>query len=130
MQRVIKLWKVSETFGAKQFVCKNGKKIHRTRATFILSNPFYYGHFRYSGEIYEGKHEPMVAKKLWDQVQEVMRQRDDRDIRVKLNHRHIADFWFARLVDDDHWRIQGKDPVKRHATFLHLLPLHEKTERF
>ena len=54
---------------------KNGKKIHRTRATFILSNPFYYGHFRYSGEIYEGKHEPMVAKKLWDQVQEVMRQR-------------------------------------------------------
>ncbi len=54
---------------------KNGKKIHRTRATFILSNPFYYGHFRYSGEIYEGKHEPIVEKKLWDKVQEVMKER-------------------------------------------------------
>jgi site-specific DNA recombinase len=54
---------------------KNGKKIHRTRATFILSNPFYYGHFRYSGEIYEGKHEPIVDKKLFDKVQEVMKER-------------------------------------------------------
>ena len=54
---------------------KNGKKIHRTRATFILSNPFYYGHFRFNKEIYEGKHEPIVEKKLWDKVQEVMKQR-------------------------------------------------------
>ncbi len=54
---------------------KHGKKIHRTRATFILSNPFYYGHFRYSGEVYEGKFEPIVDKKLFDKVQEVMKQR-------------------------------------------------------
>ncbi len=58
-----------------QLLTKHGKKIHRTRATFILSNPFYYGHFRYSGEIYEGKFEPIVEKKLWDKVQEVMKQR-------------------------------------------------------
>ena len=54
---------------------KNGKRIHRTRATFILSNPFYYGHFRFNKEIYEGKHEPIVEKKLWDKVQEVMKER-------------------------------------------------------
>ncbi len=54
---------------------KHGKRIHRTRATFILSNPFYYGHFRYSGEVYEGKFEPIVDKKLFDRVQEVMKQR-------------------------------------------------------
>ena len=54
---------------------KNGKKIHRTRATFILSNPFYYGHFRFNKEVYEGKHEPVVDKKLWDKVQEVMKER-------------------------------------------------------
>ena len=58
-----------------QLLTKHGKKIHRTRATFILSNPFYYGHFRYAGEVYEGKFEPIVSKKLFDRVQEVMKQR-------------------------------------------------------
>ncbi len=58
-----------------QLLTKHGKKIHRTRATFILSNPFYYGHFRYAGEVYEGKFEPLVEKKLWDKVQEVMKER-------------------------------------------------------
>ena len=58
-----------------QLLTKHGKKIHRTRASFILSNPFYYGHFRYAGEVYEGKHEPLVAKQLFDKVQEVMKER-------------------------------------------------------
>jgi len=54
-------------------VSRIGQRIHISRATFILSNPFYYGHFRYGGEIYEGKHEPIVSKKLFDQVQMVMK---------------------------------------------------------
>ena len=56
-----------------QLLTKHGKKIHRTRSSFILSNPFYYGHFRYSGEVYEGKFEPIVSKKLFDQVQAVLK---------------------------------------------------------
>jgi len=51
------------------------KRIHKDRIKFILSNPFYYGHFRYAGEIHEGKHEPIIAKKLFDKVQEVLKQR-------------------------------------------------------
>ena len=66
------LQSIGEYFEANRLVSKNGKRIHISRASFILSNPFYYGHFRYSGEIYEGKYEPIVAKKLWDKVQEVM----------------------------------------------------------
>jgi DNA invertase Pin-like site-specific DNA recombinase len=62
---------------------KHGKKIHRTRATFVLSNPFYYGHFRYSGEVYEGKHEPIVSKKLFDQVQEVLKRKSRPTYRKK-----------------------------------------------
>ena len=52
-----------------------GKKFHRDRITFILSNPFYYGHFRYGGEIHEGKHQPVITKKIFDKVQEVLKQR-------------------------------------------------------
>ncbi len=66
---------IGEYFEQNRLVSKSGKRIHISRATFILSNPFYTGLFRYAGEIYEGKHEPIVAKKLFDNVQEVMKQR-------------------------------------------------------
>jgi site-specific DNA recombinase len=56
-------------------ISKSGKRIHITRATFILKNPFYIGLFRYAGEIYEGRHEPIITKKLFDKVQEVLKQR-------------------------------------------------------
>ncbi|MBI2599762.1 recombinase family protein [Candidatus Daviesbacteria bacterium] len=41
----------------------------------VLTNPFYYGHFKFLGEIHEGKHTPIITKKLWDTVQEVWRKR-------------------------------------------------------
>jgi len=66
---------IGEYFERNHLVAKNGKRINISRATFILSNPFYYGHFRYNSEIYEGKYEPIVAKKLWDIVQEVMKRK-------------------------------------------------------
>ena len=54
---------------------RGGKKIHKNRVTFTLSNPFYTGLFNYSGELHEGKHEPIISKKLFDSVQEILRQR-------------------------------------------------------
>ncbi len=48
-------------------------KIDKIKDT--LTNPFYCGYFRYGGEVYEGKHEPIISKKLFDQVQEEMRKR-------------------------------------------------------
>jgi hypothetical protein len=41
----------------------------------ILQNPLYYGVFRYNGETYEGTHEPIITKKLFDQCQVVMARR-------------------------------------------------------
>jgi hypothetical protein len=54
---------------------RGGKRIHKTRATFILSNPFYTGLFKYGGELHEGKQEPIIAKKIFDKVQDVLKQR-------------------------------------------------------
>ena len=39
---------------------------------YLLKNPFYHGLIRYGGEFYEGRHEPIISKKLFDDVQEVM----------------------------------------------------------
>ena len=52
-----------------------GKPYSINRVTRILNNPFYYGHFRYVGEVYEGKHKGIVSKRLFDQVQTVMTRR-------------------------------------------------------
>ncbi len=41
----------------------------------ILKNPLYYGIFRYKGEMYEGTHEPIITKKLFDKCQEIMLRR-------------------------------------------------------
>ena len=56
---------------------KNGRAFYWTRVKNILTNPFYYGHFAYGGEIHEGKHKPIVSKQLFDQVQAVMEQRSN-----------------------------------------------------
>lgn len=49
-----------------------GKRWHETRVKNMLSNIFYYGHFVYAGEVYEGKHTPIVDKTLFDRVQTVL----------------------------------------------------------
>src|SRR3989339_1980565 len=66
---------VSDFLAQNKIVSRSGKRIHITRTTFILSNPFYCGLFRYAGEIHEGKYEPIIAKKIFDKVQEVLTQR-------------------------------------------------------
>ena len=38
----------------------------------ILRNPIFCGLLRYGGEIHEGKHKPIITKKLFESVQEVM----------------------------------------------------------
>jgi len=43
-------------------VGKEGKPLHLSTIQGILSNPFYYGHFKYRGEIHQGSHKPMDFK--------------------------------------------------------------------
>jgi len=41
----------------------------------MLSKSFYYGLFKFKGETYQGTHEPLITKKLFDECQEVMKFR-------------------------------------------------------
>jgi DNA invertase Pin-like site-specific DNA recombinase len=49
-----------------------GRPLKKDQITFLLSNPFYFGHFAYSGEMYEGTHTPIVCKELFDRVQKIL----------------------------------------------------------
>ena len=56
-------------------VGKKNKTLSISNYQYILKNPVYYGVIRFKGEMYEGKHEPIITKKLFDQVQEVMKRK-------------------------------------------------------
>jgi DNA invertase Pin-like site-specific DNA recombinase len=58
---------------------RGGNRLHLTVVTNILSNPFYYGHFRYAGELYEGKYKPIISKALLDKTQAVLKKRGWQD---------------------------------------------------
>jgi site-specific DNA recombinase len=51
---------------------KSGKDLAVSNYQKLLKNPIYTGLMLYNGEIHEGKHEPIITKKLFDSVQEVM----------------------------------------------------------
>ncbi len=50
-------------------VGKTGKPLALASVEHILTNPFYYGHFQYRGEVHAGSHKPMISKKLFDKIQ-------------------------------------------------------------
>ena len=82
----------------KQFLADSGIKSYRKRPLSvscvqrILKNHFYYGVFRFNNEIYQGTHEPIISKKLFDSVQQVMNNRGKK----KRKRKH--EFAFSGLM--------------------------------
>jgi site-specific DNA recombinase len=66
---------IATLFAKNGIVSGGGRPLKRDRISYTLSNPIYYGHFRYAGELYEGKHTPLISKKLWDKAQAVLKER-------------------------------------------------------
>ena len=52
-----------------------GNNISIGKVHALLQNVFYTGLMKFKGEIYEGTHEPFISKKLFDKVQEIMREK-------------------------------------------------------
>ncbi|HWE03233.1 MAG TPA: recombinase family protein [Tepidisphaeraceae bacterium] len=51
---------------------RTGEPLSRAQYHRLLQNPIYYGTIFYSGEHYEGKHEPIITKDIFDQCQAVI----------------------------------------------------------
>jgi site-specific DNA recombinase len=63
----------------------------------VLRNRIYIGEFDYVGETYQGIHEPLVTREIWERVQEIL------DGRHEKKHRKIThDFAFSGLVNCGH----------------------------
>src|SRR6266851_2863464 len=48
----------------------SGQPLVRSKIHQILQNPIYCGHFQWLGQWYEGKHEPLVSRDLYQRVQQ------------------------------------------------------------
>ncbi len=50
---------------------KRGREFSKSTLHRIFQNPFYYGYFKDGETLIKGKHEPMVTKKEYDELQEI-----------------------------------------------------------
>jgi len=102
-------------------VGKDGKPPHLSTIQKILTNPFYYGHFRYRGEIHQGSRKPMISKKLFDQIQEALITNGKPRKKARTKKLSISQFcglWRVRICHNRRTAHQEK------RTKICLLSLH------
>jgi len=69
LKQIAKIWK---DLGLRSY---KGNVLAISCVQRILKSTFYYGIFEFKGETYQGSHEPLISKKLFDECQEVMKDR-------------------------------------------------------
>jgi DNA invertase Pin-like site-specific DNA recombinase len=69
-------------------VTRSGKPPALASVKRLLMNQFYVGLFHYNGELYQGSHEPLIPRELFDRVQEVMARRG----RAHAKRKHLFPF--------------------------------------
>jgi len=62
-----------KTIGDLGLKGNKGKELAMSNYEHILKNNIYHGLLYFGGEFYEGKHEPIITRKLYDTCQEVMK---------------------------------------------------------
>lgn len=53
-----------------------GRPLSLSEVYRIFNSSFYYGYFEYKGNLYEGKHEPMITLDEFERVQEILGNKD------------------------------------------------------
>ncbi len=79
---------IRKFFNQNKIYNKSGHELHLDKVKRILTDPFYYGVMKFCGELYEGKHPPLISKKLFDKCQEVVKLKS----RKVKNNKHLFDF--------------------------------------
>ncbi len=71
---------------AAGFRTNNDCKISKSSLAHTLKNSFYYGVFNWRGKQYQGSHEPLITKAVFDQVQRVLSGKHH----PFINHKNFA----------------------------------------
>ena len=79
---------VSSFLANKGILLPSGRPFGLSRIRKILTNPYYYGHFVYAGEVYEGRHDSIVSKQLFDKVQEIINRKNKQWSKARVERVH------------------------------------------
>ena len=66
------LKEVTEILYQEGFRTRSGQRMKKNNIYRIIKNPFYYGMMLINGKYYEGKHEPIISKTLYDQANNLL----------------------------------------------------------
>jgi hypothetical protein len=72
------------------------KPIAPSKLHQMLKDPYYCGYVTYKGDIFPGRHEPIIGQELFEQVQEVMDLRSRRGQRDRVHHHFAKGMLFCR----------------------------------
>ena len=72
-------------------MAKSGRRFHLSGVKHLLTNTFYVGIFRYSGELYQCSHKTFISKALFQKVQERIKK-------IERPRRHGHNFAFIGLA--------------------------------
>ncbi|GAA1344228.1 hypothetical protein GCM10009611_19050 [Arthrobacter roseus] len=61
----------------------------------MLKDPYYVGFLVYKGDVYPGRHEPLIGQDLFDQVQEVMSARSGAGTRDRVHNHYLKGMLFC-----------------------------------
>lgn len=93
------LLEVKRKFHSECLILLKDKRIKANKSLIykILTNPVYYGGFKYAGKLYQGKHTPIISKELFDRVQQILA------LKGKRRTRHQKHNWaFQGLINCGH----------------------------
>ena len=76
---------------------KTGKPVPQSTVFKMLRNSIYMGDFTWDGKVYQGNHDPIVSRELWDKVQAVLDGRY-----VNRNRKTKHNFAFTGLIRCGH----------------------------
>ena len=99
---------------------KSGQPLPRTTIHQMIQNPLYIGEFEWDGVRYQGIHEPIVSRELFDRVQELLHGRATNCRRIQKR-----DFAFSGLVscalcaDEGESRLLIGSLIKKRYTYYH-----------
>jgi len=117
--RTIKDW-----LDSSGFTTKAGKKLSLSQIYRILTNPFYYGYFKYpdDGPFYKGLHTPIITKELFNNVRERINDivPDNKAAwgskKFPFKHLFYCGACGSRLTVEEHFK-QLKDGSKRRHVY-------------
>lgn len=66
----------------------------------MLRDPYYIGYVVWKGEIYPGRHEPLIDHELFERVQDVLRRRSANGNRDRVHNHYLKGFLFCPRCRD------------------------------